>query len=114
MLRDGQIRRAPALSPAPPRALPTGFKGLDAALGGGLARLGEKDGGALLLLVRGPQAGTFGAATIELERGRAQWEGRPGAPGRFLRGAHAVGAVARHKRMPPSAPLPFTLPLEPK
>jgi hypothetical protein len=240
MLRDGQIRRAPALSPAAPRALPTGFKALDAALGGGLARgqlheivgppgaggtalvraalamataagelcalidpgdsfdpppgidlerllwvrprdpvqalraaeialearfslvaldLGdvsvlpppkkpkgvievvrfekrapspgasfesgraiwarlarraEKHGGALLLLVRAPQAGTFAAATIELERGRAQWEGRPGAPGRFLRGAHAVGAVARHKRMPPSAPLPFTLPLEPK
>jgi hypothetical protein len=215
MLRDGQIRRAPALSPAAPRALPTGFKALDAALGGGLARgqlheivgppgaggtalvraalatataagelcalidpggsfdpppgidlerllwvrprdpvqalraaeialearfslvaldlgdvsvlrlqaaapwarlarLAEKHGGALLLLVRAPQAGTFAAATIELERGRAQWEGRPGAPGRFLRGAHAVGAVARHKRMPPSAPLPFTLPLEPK
>jgi hypothetical protein len=227
MLRDGQIRRAPALSPAAPRALPTGFKALDAALGGGLARgqlheivgppgaggtglvraalatataagelcalidpggsfdpppgidlerllwvrprdpvqalraaeialearfslvaldlgdvsvprlqaaagsleclrlpatalwarlarLAEKHGGALLLLVRAPQAGTFAASTIELERGRAQWEGRPGAPGRFLRGAHAVGAVARHKRMPPSAPLPFTLPLEPK
>ncbi len=215
MLRDGQIRRAPALSPAAPRALPTGFKALDAALGGGLARgqlheivgppgaggtalvraalatataagelcalidpggsfdpppgidlerllwvrprdpvqalraaeialearfslvaldlgdvsvprlqaaapwarlarLAEKHGGALLLLVRAPQAGTFAAATIELERGRAQWEGRPGAPGRFLRGAHAVGAVARHKRMPPSTPLPFTLPLEPK
>ncbi len=215
MLRDGQIRRAPALSPAAPRALPTGFKALDAALGGGLARgqlheivgppgaggtalvraalatataagelcalidpggsfdpppgidlerllwvrprdpvqalraaeialearfslvaldlgdvsvprlqaaapwarlarLAEKHGGALLLLVRAPQAGTFAAATIELERGRAQWEGRPGAPGRFLRGAHAVGAVARHKRMSPSTPLPFTLPLEPK
>jgi len=234
MLRDGQIRRAPALSPAAPRALPTGFKALDAALGGGLmrgqlheivgppgaggtalvraalatataagelcalidpggsfdphpgidlerllwvrprdpvqalraaeialearfslvaldlgdvsilpppkktkgvievvrfekrppfpaaglwarlARRAEKHGGALLVLARAPQAGTFAAATIELERGRAQWEGRPGAPGRFLRGAHAVGAVARHKRMPPSAPLPFTLPLEPK
>jgi hypothetical protein len=215
MLRDGQIRRAPALSPAAPRALPTGFKALDAALGGGLARgqlheivgppgaggtglvraalatataagelcalidpggsfdpppgidlerllwvrprdpvqalraaeialearfslvaldlgdvsvprlqaaapwarlarLAEKHGGALLLLVRAPQARAFAAAPIELERGRAQWEGRPGAPGRFLRGAHAVGAVARHKRMPPSAPLPFTLPLEPK
>ena len=79
-----------------------------------LARRAEKHGGALLLLARAPQAGTFAAATIELERGRAQWEGQPGAPGRFLRGAQSIGAVARHKRMPPSAPLPLSLPLEPK
>ena len=79
-----------------------------------LARRAEKHGGALLLLARAPQAGTFASATIELERGRAQWEGRQGAPGRFLRGAIAVGAVARHKRMPPSAPLPLALPLLPK
>ncbi len=79
-----------------------------------LARRAEQHGGALLLLARAPQAGTFAAATIELERGRAQWEGRPGAPGRFLRGAQSIGAVARHKRMPPSAPLPLSLPLEPK
>jgi hypothetical protein len=78
-----------------------------------LARRAEQHGGALLLLARAPQAGTFAAATIELERGRAQWEGRQGAPGRFLRGAQSVGAVARHKRMPPSSPLLFTLPLEP-
>ena len=225
MLRDGKLRRAPALSPRAPRPLPTGIAALDAALGGGLARgqlhevigppgaggtallratlaaatsagelcalidpgssfdpargidlarllwvrprdpvqalraaeialearfalvaldLGdvcvlppprrpkgvtasagaspwarlarraEKHGGALLLLARAPQAGTFAAATIELERGRAQWEGRQGAPGRFLRGALAVGAVSRHKRMPPSPPLPLTLPLLPK
>ena len=37
-----------------------------------------------------------------------------GGPGRFLRGVHVVSAVTRHKRMPPSAPLPFHLPLEPK
>src|SRR5437016_8726980 len=78
-----------------------------------LARRAEKHGGALLLLARAPQAGTVAAATIELERGRAQWEGRQGAPGRFLRGTNAVGAVARHKRMPPSPPLPFHLKLEP-
>src|SRR5205807_8194809 len=78
-----------------------------------LARRAEKHGGALLLLARAPQAGTFAAATIELERDRAQWEGRQGAPGRFLRGALAVGAVSRHKRMPPSPPLPLTLPLLP-
>jgi hypothetical protein len=79
-----------------------------------LARRAEKHGAVLLLLSRVPQAGTFAAVVVELERGRAQWEGRPGAPGRFLRGARSIGAVARHKRMPPSAPLPFTLPLEPK
>ncbi len=79
-----------------------------------LARRAEKHGGALLLLARAPQAGTFAAATIELERGRAQWEGRPGAPGRFLRGAQSIGAVARHKRMPPSLPLPLSFPLEPR
>ena len=235
LLRDGQVRRAPALSPKTQRALPTGFAALDAALGGGLARgqlheivgppgaggtalvraalacatqagencalidpgdafdpspcgidldrllwvrprdpvqalrtaevalearfalvaldLGdvsvlppprqprgviqvvrfekkppspgaspwarlarraEKHGGTLLVLARAAQAGTFAVATIELERGRAQWEGRQGAPGRFLRGTNAVGAVARHKRMPPSPPLPFHLALEPK
>ena len=234
LLRDGQVRRAKALSPRTPRPLPTGFRALDAALGGGLARgqlheivgppgagatalmraalasatqggencalidpgeafdpascgfdlerllwvrprdpaqalraaevalearfglvaldLGdvsvlppprqprgviqvvrfekkppspgaspwarlarraEKHGGVLLVVARAPQAGTFAAATIELERGRALWEGRQGAPGRFLRGTQAVGAVARHKRMPPSPPLPFHLPLEP-
>lgn len=79
-----------------------------------LARRAEKHGGALLLLARAPQAGTFAAATIELERGSAQWDGSAGAPGRFLRGAQSVGAVARHKRMPPSGPLPLTLPLEPQ
>ncbi len=215
MLRDGQVRRAQALSPGTPRPLPTGVPSLDAALGGGLcrgqlhelvgppgagatallcaalasatgagelcalidpgntfdpgqrgidlsrllwvrprdpvqalraaeialearfalvaldlgdvsvlsagtspwarlARKAEKHGGALLLLARASQAGAFAAATIELRRGPAQWEGRQGAPGRYLRGAQSVGAVARHKRMPPSPPLPFTLPLEPR
>jgi len=215
MLRDGQLRRAPALSPSVARPLSTGVPALDLALGGGLlrghlhelvgppgaggtaliraalvaatsagetcalidpgntfdpaqsgidlsrllwvrprdpvqalraaeialearfslvaldlgdvcvlpqpgaspwarlARRAEKHGGAILLLARAPQAGTFAAATIELERGCAQWEGRQGAPGRFLRGAQSVGAVARHKRMPPSLPLPMTFPLEP-
>src|SRR5260221_5493585 len=45
-----------------------------------LARRAEKHGGALLLLARTAQAGTFAAVTIELERGCTQWEGRPGAP----------------------------------
>lgn len=235
LLRDGQVRRAPALSPRAPRPLPIGFPALDAALGGGLARgqlheivgppgsggtalvrmalasatqagencalidpgdafdpapcgidlrrllwvrprdpvqalraaemaldarfalvaldLGdvsvlpppkaprgvvqvvrfekrapspgaspwarlarraEKHGGVLLLLARAPQAGTFAAATVELERGQPQWEGKPGAPGRLLRGTRSTGAVARHKRMPPSGPIPLTLPLRPK
>lgn len=76
-----------------------------------LMRRAEKHGGALLVLARAPQAGTFSAAVIELMRGRAQWEGQPGAPGRFLRGTLSVGAVARHRRMPPSAPLHLRLPL---
>jgi hypothetical protein len=79
-----------------------------------LSRRAEKHGGVLLLLARAAQAGTFAASTIELERVHAQWEGRKGAAGRFLRGAQAVSAVTRHKRMPPSAPLPLHLPLEPK
>ncbi|HTO99241.1 MAG TPA: hypothetical protein VMK66_19475 [Myxococcales bacterium] len=79
-----------------------------------LARRAEKHAGVLLLLARAAQAGTFAAVTIEMERGRAQWEGEKGAPGRFLRGAQAVGAVARHKRMPPSPPIPLHLSLEPK
>src|SRR3954464_6704110 len=37
-LRDGQLRRAPAISPRAPRPLPTGIAALDAALGGGLMR----------------------------------------------------------------------------
>ncbi len=77
-----------------------------------LARRAEKHGGALLLLGRAAQAGTFASATIELERGPSLWDGPPGAPGRLLRGVRAVGAVARHKRMPPSGPLPLHFPLE--
>src|SRR5437764_1548359 len=38
LLRDGQVRRAPALSPRTARPLSTGMAALDAALGGGLAR----------------------------------------------------------------------------
>jgi len=79
-----------------------------------LSRRAEKHGGVVLLLARAPQAGTFAATTIELERICAQWEGHEGDAGRFLRGAHVVSAVTRHKRMPPSAPLPLHLLLEPK
>jgi len=77
-----------------------------------LARRAEKHGGALLLLGRAAQAGTFASATIELERGPSLWDGAAGRAGRLLRGVRAVGAVARHKRMPPSGPLPLHLPLE--
>lgn len=76
-----------------------------------LARRAEKHGGALLVLVREPQAGAFALATIELERGPSLWEGRPGAPGRFLRGGSAVGAVARHKRLAPSGPISLSFPV---
>ena len=77
-----------------------------------LARRAEKHGGALLVLARSAQAGTFATATIELERGPSLWDGPPGAPGRLLRGVRTDCAVSRHKRMPPSGPLPFHLPLE--
>src|SRR5262249_59470827 len=77
-----------------------------------LARRAEKHGGALLVLSRAAQAGTFATATIELERGPTSWDGAPGAPGRLLRGVRAVGAGSRHRRMPPSGPLPLHLPLE--
>ncbi len=76
-----------------------------------LARRAEKHGGALLVLVREAQAGAFAMATVELERGPSLWEGRPGAPGRFLRGGSAVGAVARHKRRAPSGPIALSLPV---
>ena len=77
-----------------------------------LARRAEKHGGALLVLSRTVQVGTFASATIELERGPSLWDGAPGGPGRLLRGVRAVGAVSRHRRMPPSGPLPLHLPLE--
>lgn len=77
-----------------------------------LARRAEKHGGALLVLARTAQAGTFASATIELERGPSLWDGAPGTAGRLLRGVRAVGAVSRHRRMPPSGPLPLHLPLE--
>jgi len=78
-----------------------------------LARRAEKHAGAVLLLSRAMQAGTFAAATVELERGPSRWDGAPGAPARILRGVHAVSAVARQKRMPPSGPLPLHFSLEP-
>ena len=79
-----------------------------------LARRAEKHSGILLALARAAQAGTFAAIAIEMERGAARWEGEKGAPGRLLCGVQAIGAVTRHKRMPPSPPLPLHLPLEPK
>jgi hypothetical protein len=77
-----------------------------------LARRAEKHGGAVLVLARAPQAGTFACATIELERGASLWDGAPGAPARLLRGVRSHCAVTRHKRMPPSRPLSLHLPLE--
>jgi len=77
-----------------------------------LARRAEKHCGAVLILARAPQAGTFACATVELERGASLWEGAPGAPVRLLRGVRSDCAVTRHKRMPPSRPLSLHLPLE--
>lgn len=85
---------------------------LGASPWGRLARRAEKHGGAVLVLARAPQAGTFACATIELERGASLWDGAPGAPARLLRGVRCDCAVTRHKRMPPSHPLSLHLPLE--
>ena len=79
-----------------------------------LMRRAEKYGAAMVTLSRSAQAGTFAAAVIELMRVCAQWEGREGGPGRFLRGTHSIAAVVRHRRMPPSAPLHLRLPLHPR
>jgi len=77
-----------------------------------LARRAELHGGAVLVLTRAAQAGSFAQVTLELRRGSARWEGKAGLPGRLLRGASSVGAVARARRLPPSGPLPLSLPLE--
>ena len=68
-----------------------------------LARCAQKHGGALVVCSREPQAGSFSSTTIEIERERSQWEGRPGAPGRLLRGAGSVAAVTRFRHGAPSA-----------
>ncbi len=60
LLRDGQVRRAPAISPRAPRLLPTGFAALDAALGGGLAR------GQLHEIVGPPGSGGTGLMRLAL------------------------------------------------
>jgi hypothetical protein len=76
-----------------------------------LARRAEKHGGTLLVLSRTAQAGAFAAATLELSRAQPRWEGSPGTPGRLLRAGAALGAVARSRRGPPSAPLLLQLPV---
>ena len=76
-----------------------------------LQRKAEKHDAVLLVLDRSAQVGTFAAATVELERSRTLWDGAAGAPGRVLRGVQVVAAVARHKRMPPSGPLPLFFPV---
>src|SRR5436305_7218101 len=63
LLRDGQVRRAPALSPRTPRPLSTGLPALDAALGGGLAR------GQLHEIIAPPGAG--GTALLRAALGAA-------------------------------------------
>src|SRR5260370_13231423 len=51
LLRDGQVRRAPATAPGPPRPVPTGVPAREGAVGGGLG------GGQLHELVGPPGAG---------------------------------------------------------
>jgi hypothetical protein len=76
-----------------------------------LSRRAEQHGGVLVVLARAPQAGAFAAATVELSRARARWVGSPGTAGRLLQAGCALGAVARSRRGPPSAPLLLQLPV---
>ncbi len=79
-----------------------------------LSRKAERYRGVLLVLARAPQAGSFAAATVELGRAQARWEGAPGTPGRLFTGANAQVTVARARHAPPSGPLRLQLPwLEP-
>src|SRR5207248_72700 len=66
-----------------------------------LARCAQKHGGALVVLSRAPQAGSFSTTTIEIERDRSRWEGGAGAPGRLLRGTEIVAAITRFRRGAP-------------
>jgi hypothetical protein len=75
-----------------------------------LSRKAERYRGVLLVLSRTPQAGSFAAATVELGRAQARWEGAPGTPGRLFTGASAQVSVARARHAPPSGPLRLVLP----
>src|SRR5436189_38609 len=106
MLRDGQLRRAPALSPRAPRPLPTGIAALDAALGGGLARgqlpegLGPPGAGGTALLRAGLAVGPACAQGGETRRRAAP--ARAGAAGGDVRGRHhRARARARAVGRPP-------------
>src|SRR3954465_12806550 len=68
MLRDGQLRRAPALSPPSARPLPTGVASLDAALGGGLIR------GQLHELIGPPGAGATAVLRAALSAATSRGE----------------------------------------
>lgn len=75
-----------------------------------LSRCAEKHQGALLVLSREPQAGSFASSTLELVREGARFSGRPDSPGRLFLGAAAVGAVSRARRRAPSGPVRVGLP----
>src|SRR5439155_1582377 len=99
LLRDGLVRRAPALAPGAPRSALVSFDLGDlyvrpparkprgvievvrfekklpnpgALPWARLARRAEKHGGALLVPPPLPHTATFASAVVELERGRAQ------------------------------------------
>ena len=83
-----------------------------------LSRKAERYRGALLVLGRTAQAGSFAASTVELSRAQPRWEGAPCTPGRLICGASAQALVARTRHAPPSAPvrlgLPWTEPAVPE
>ena len=100
------------LGALPTRRAPHGSPDLNDLKWSRLGRRAERHGGAVLVLTRSAQAGSFAQVTLELQRGAVRWEGKAGLPGRLLRGASSVGAVARARRLSPSGPLPLLLPLE--
>ena len=77
-----------------------------------LARRAERQGGALFILSRTPQAGAFAGAAVELSRAGPRWSGAPGTPGRLLCGTASVGAVVRCRRARPSGGIALALSTE--
>lgn len=76
-----------------------------------LSRRAEKHQGALLVLSRESQVGSFAATTVELQRARPRWVGSPGTAGRLLEAGGALVKVARSRGGAPSQPLALRLPL---
>jgi RecA/RadA recombinase len=73
-----------------------------------LAKRAERAKSAFLVVLDRPLASTFGAATLELDRGRARWLGSPDGP-RRLEGVSSRVVIARSKIGAPSGEAPLEL-----